>query len=125
MQASRQSNFPAPGAPRRRQAFTLIELIFVLALLAICAVFVTASMGSFFRGRALNFEARRLLSLTHYAQSRAVSEGTPVILWINPAESTYGLTTQASYNDPEGDGKAVAYSTDPSLKLEIPANVTV
>src|SRR5580765_4940142 len=74
--------------------FTLIELIFVLALLAISALFVASSMGSFFRGRALNFEARRLLSLTHYAQSRAVSEGVPVILWINPADSTYGLTIQ-------------------------------
>jgi type II secretion system protein H len=123
MHPSRQSNLFR--CARARRGFTLIELIFVLALLAICAVFVTASMGSFFRGRALNFEARRLLSLTHYAQSRAVSEGVPVILWLNPAESTYGLTIQSSYNDPEGDAKAVAYTTDASLKLEVPASGTV
>lgn len=130
MRASRPSKL-SPAAPRdtpRRsrggaRAFTLIELIFVLALLAICAVLVTASMGSFFRGRVLNFEARRMLSLTHYAQSRAVSEGVPVILWINPADSTYGLAVQSSFNDPEGDAHAVRYTVEPSLTLETPAGV--
>jgi len=130
MRASRQSNFLRVSPCREsresrggRRAFTLIELIFVLALLAICAIFVTASMGSFFRGRVLNFEARRMLSLTHYAQSRAVSEGVPVILWINPANSTYGLTVQSSFNDTEGDTHAVTYTTDPSLTLETPVGV--
>lgn len=98
----------------------MIELIFVLALLAICAVFVTASMGSFFRGRALNLEARRMLSLTHYAQSRAVAEGVPVILWLNPADATYGLTVQASYNETEGDPRAVTYAVESGLALEVP-----
>ena len=100
--------------------FTLIELIFVLALLAITAVFVTASMGSFFRGRAINFEARRMLSLTHYGQSRAVSEGVPVILWINPADSTYGLTIQSTFTDAEGDIRAVKYAVESGLSLETP-----
>ncbi|MSU23437.1 MAG: prepilin-type N-terminal cleavage/methylation domain-containing protein [Opitutus sp.] len=130
MRAFRQSNFPlaSPRASLRRpggggRAFTLIELIFVLALLAITALFVVASMGSFFRGRALNFEARRLLSLTHYAQSRAVSEGVPVILWVNPATSTYGIAVQSSFNEPDGDARAVTYATDPSLTLETPTDV--
>jgi type II secretion system protein H len=105
---------------RLQNAFTLIELIFVLALLAICASFVAASMSGFFRGRVLNFEARRMLSLTHYAQSRAVAEGVPVVLWINPKESTYGLTVQSSFNDPEGDAHAVQYAVESTLTLEVP-----
>jgi Tfp pilus assembly protein FimT len=102
----------------------LIELIFVLALLAIGALFVASSMGSFFRGRALNFEARRMLSLTHYAQTRAVSEGVPVILWINPADSTYGLTIQSSFSDSEGDTQAIRYTLESTLKLETPQGAT-
>ena len=102
----------------------MIELIFVLVLLSISALFVAASMGSFFRGRALNFEARRMLSLTHYAQSRAVSEGVPVVLWVDPANSTYGLTVQSSFNDAEGDDHAISYAVDPSLKLAAPQVAT-
>jgi type II secretion system protein H len=133
MRASRQSNRQERHGCRardskqgrdagalRRRAFTLVELILVLVLLAIIATFVAAKMGSFFQGRALNFEARRLLSLTHYAQSRAVSEGVPMIVWVNPADSTYGLTLQASFNDPEGDAHAVTYTADPSVQLQTP-----
>lgn len=126
MRALRQSD-PAGTSPRRapralrgRRGFTLIELIFVLVILSITAVFVAASMGRFFRGRTLNFEARRLLSLTHYGQSRAVSEGVPVILWINPADSTYGLSVQATFNDVDGDLRAVKYTAEPGLTLETP-----
>ena len=68
----------------------------------------------------LNFEARRMLSLTHYAQSRAISEGVPVILWVNPAESTYGLTIQSTFGDLEGDMRAVRYAVDSGLTLETP-----
>ena len=120
MSRPRQSNL---AARRGARAFTLIELIFVLTLLAIAALLVTTRMSSFFRGRALNFEARRMLSLTHYAQSRAVSEGVPMILWIDPQNSTYGLTIQSSFNDPEGDPRAVTYTTDATLKLEAPVGV--
>jgi hypothetical protein len=80
-------------------------------------------MGSFFRGRVLNFEARRMLSLTHYAQSRAVSEGVPIILWIRPADSSYGLTVQSSFSDTEGDAHAVTYTVESSLTLETPTGV--
>jgi prepilin-type N-terminal cleavage/methylation domain-containing protein len=125
MHRSRQSNPSlAVSVGRARRAFTLIELIFVLVLLTIGALFVTANMTSFFRGRVLNFEARRMLSLTHYAQSRAVSEGVPVILWINPTASTYGLSVQSSFSDPGEDTRAVSYKAESSLTFEVPTGVT-
>ncbi len=133
MRASRQSNGGGgaragtalrAGSASFRAAFTLIELVVVLALLAIMAAFVAGSMGNFFRGRMLSFEARRMLTLTHYGQSRAVSEGVPVVLWVNAKDSTYGLSVLSSFNDPDGDTHATTYTTDPSLTLETPAGDT-
>ena len=66
----------SPAVPGKR-AFTLVELIVVMVLLLIVASMVAPRMSSFFRGRALSSEARRMLSLINYAQSRAVATGAP------------------------------------------------
>ncbi len=95
-------------------------MICVLVLLAIVATFVATSLGGFFRARALNAEARRMLSLTHYGQSRAVSEGAPVVLWVNTKDSTYGLNLLSSFSATDGDPHATAYVTDSTLTLETP-----
>jgi len=93
-----------------------------MALLAIAAALVAPRMVSFFRGRALELEAQRLLALTHYGQSRAVAEGVPVLLWLNPKDSTYGLSLQSGYV--ENDDRASSFTLDSSLTLEapVPAN---
>jgi len=103
----------------RRRAFTLIELVVVMVLLGIAAALVAPHMASFFRGRVLNSEARRLLALTFYGQSRAVAEGVPVLLWINSAQSSYGLVTQSATSEP--DDKASTFTVDSTLTLETTA----
>src|SRR5436190_5276257 len=55
---------------RRRSGFTLIELIVVMTLLVAVISIALPSLGGFFRGRTLDSEARRLLSLTRQGQSR-------------------------------------------------------
>jgi Tfp pilus assembly protein FimT len=94
----------------------LIELVMVMLLLTIAAAFVAPHMASFFRGRVLNSEARRMLALTYYGQTRAVAEGVPVVLWINAKQSSYGLVTQSAASEP--DDKASTYTVDPTLTLE-------
>jgi type II secretion system protein H len=104
-----------------RAAFTLIELILVLALLAIVTSMAAPSLSRFFRGRALSSEARQLLSLTHAAQSRAVSEGFPVVLWIDTPGRAYGFQLETSSQvagSAEVDPKAESFTHDDSLKLE-------
>lgn len=115
MLPSRQSN-PARAA---RRAFTLIELIFVMVLLAIGAAMVAPSMASFYRGRLLSSEAKRVLALVHYGQSRAIAEGVPVLLWINAKDSTYGLRVPST--EAAADARATHFTTDPTIKLDTPA----
>ena len=102
---------------RRQQGFTLIELMLVLILLTIVISLVTPTLQSFFGGRDLDSEIRRFVSLTHYAQDRAVSEGVPMFLWVDPKAGAYGLQQETGYTD--GDTKAVDYQIADGLTISV------
>ena len=101
----------------RRCAFTLIELILVLALLVIITSIATPAMARFIRGRALDTEARRMLALLHVAQSRAVSEGAPMMLWLDEPAGAYGLAAETSGQN--GDPHAETLTVDSTLALAV------
>ena len=103
--------------PRAADGFTLIELMLVLTLLLIVIGVAFPSLQHFFRGRNLDLEARRFLSLTRYGQSRAVSEGVPMVLWIDARNRSYGLQVAAGYLDL--DSKGVAFALDKDLQVEV------
>ena len=100
-----------------RGAFTLVELILVLALLVIITSLVAPAMAGFVRGRALDSEARRLFALIHAGQSRAVSEGMPAVLWIDVKNNSYGLETETP--GANGDPKAENLSVDETLRIAV------
>ena len=101
----------------RVRAFTLIELLLVMALLLLVFGVSLPSLKGFFRGRNLDSEARRFLSLTRYGQSRAVSEGVPMVLWIDTRRGAYGLQQQAGYTD--GDSNAVRFTVSEEMRVEV------
>lgn len=106
-----------------RRAFTLIELILVLAILAVVTALAAPSLMSFFRGRVLDSNARQLLSLTHAGQSRAVSDGFPTLLWIDSQQHECGLqdefSNSQSGNSQDTDPKAEEFTFDDSLQIEV------
>ncbi len=97
--------------------FTLIELILVMALLVIVLSVTAPSLSRFFRGRALDSEAKRFLAMTRYGQSRAVSDGVPVVLWIDAKEPAYGLHLDSSYVD--RDLKEVQFTLAKDVQVEV------
>ena len=105
---------PLADQPRWR-AFTLVELLLVLALLAIGASLSAPQLAAFFRGRTLDNEARRLLSLTHLGAARAAAEGRPISLWFDPPSGRYGLTAFDDARSP--DTRAQTFTLDPELQL--------
>jgi len=108
-----------PHEPRitSHSAFTLIELVLVMAVVVIAIAITAPRLANFFRGRTLDSEARRLLALTHAGQSRAVSEGIPMRLWLDAEQRTYGLQEEAGWDD--RDPKAIDFTMDHDLQLEI------
>ena len=110
-----------PSPVTRHSAFTLIELILILALLVIITSLAAPAMANFIRGRALDSEARRLFSLTHEAQGRAVSEGMPMLLWVDEKGGAYGVQEEAT-------GKTGKNADDPkaeNLMLESSLQIAV
>ena len=105
-----------------RSAFTLVELIIVMTLLVVVVSVAAPSLAGFFRGRAVDVEARRMLSLTHLGQSRAASEGVPMVLWVDTTEKRYGLEEDSSFTD--NDTRAVEYGIDGNVTVEIGATDT-
>jgi prepilin-type N-terminal cleavage/methylation domain-containing protein len=103
------------------RGFTLIELMLVMTMLLTVIAVAMPSLSNFFRGRTLDSETRRFLSLTRYGQSRAVSEGIPMVLWMDTKEGTYGLEQEQGYID-GGDPKAVSFKLNEDLSFEL-ANV--
>jgi type II secretion system protein H len=106
---------PLPAA--LQSAFTLIELILVLALLVIVTSLAAPAMSNFIRGQALGSEARRLMALIHAGQSRAVSEGMPMVLWVDEKQGAYGL--QAETTGKNGDPKAENLTLDGYLQITV------
>lgn len=106
-----------PAAAARRRAFTLVELLLVMTLLIVVISMGAPKLAAFFRGRTLDVESRRLLALTHQGQSRAVSEGQPIVLWLNAQSRTYGLAAEPSYET--YDDKAVEFPLDKDLQMDM------
>src|SRR5579859_939351 len=104
---------PAAGVA----AFTMIELILVMAIVVVAVSITAPKMANFFRGRTLDSEARRLLALTHSGQSRAISEGIPTRLQFDIPNHTYRLQQDPGWS--ERDPKALEFSCDQDLQIEV------
>ena len=102
-----------------RAGFTLIELILVMAILLIVIAVSAPSLSNFFRGRTLDSEGRQFISLTRLGQSRAVSEGVPMQLWIDVEQRAYGLQADSSYLDT--DTKTMQFMLGQDLNMEVVA----
>jgi type II secretion system protein H len=110
-----------PIGQRNKRAFTLIELILVMAILVIVVGITFPTLRGFFQSRTLESEARRFLAVTRHGQSRAVSEGIPMTLWIDAKKGTYGLEAQTGYLD--RDDRALEYEVDEKLEIEVESSV--
>jgi len=120
-QAKRDAALKALSSLRSASAvqkgFTLIELILVMTLLAIVLAVSSPALSKFFKGRGLDNESRRFLALTRHAQSRAVAEGVPMVLWFDAEARTYGLNADKTFI--ENDAKAEQFAVEPTIQIEI------
>lgn len=84
-------------APRTPSGFTLVELILVLALLATIMAVAAPMLSRSVRERRLEQEAARVVALTEYGRGEAISQGVPMVLWIDSETGRYGLEPKTAY----------------------------
>jgi prepilin-type N-terminal cleavage/methylation domain-containing protein len=103
-------------------AFTLIELIFVMALLATILAFSAPALSRSFRERHLQEEAVRFLALTEYGRNEAVSQGVPMVIWVEAAASRFGLVAADGYNVDQTRRRE--YVLNPDIRIELTGGTT-
>lgn len=83
----------------RAEAFTLVELILVMALLCVILGLAAPSLSRSIHQHNLDQEATRLLALTEYARDEAESQGVPMSVWIDAATGHFGAEAMPGYED--------------------------
>ena len=97
---------------RDSQAFTLVELILVMALLATLLALSAPTLLHAFTARNMEQEATQLLAATEYARSEAVSQGVPMCVWIDLATGSFGVHASDGFDGDNTREKTYALKAD-------------
>ena len=98
--------------------FTLVELVVVMALLAIVAALSAPVMSRSIRARNLNGEAARFIAATEYGRDEAVSQGVPMTVWIDPATQRFGVEPRAGFEGIESRNREFAVNADIHFEMD-------
>ena len=114
----------APAAHRRRPiAFTLLELILVMAIVAVIVGLAIPKLSGFALGRRTAACADQLVALTRYAHTQSISTATVYRLNLQPAAGnapgTYWLTMQGE------DGQFIRTGDNLGMDFQVPDGVDV
>jgi type II secretion system protein H len=101
---------------RQAPAFTLIELIIVMAVLATVLAIVVPSLVRSFQERHLGEEADRLLALIEYGRDEATSQGVPMVIWIDSEKGDFGLDAATGYTASQASIKQ--YSLEDGVRFD-------
>jgi type II secretion system protein H len=89
---------PRPSRPSKaHHAFTLVELILVLAITAIVMAVAAPMLSRSLRDRHLDQQGLRLIAATELCRSLAISTGVPMVFWIDQGQGRYGIEPKEGF----------------------------
>lgn len=99
------------------RAFTLLELLLVMIILAIVAGVAAPSLRGFGIGRQTDNAANLIASLAQYAHSQAIAQGRTYHLNVDPAAGEVWLSAQGD------DGSYVPLTGDFGRRFQLDQNI--
>ena len=90
---------PMSGRSRTSRAYTLLELVLVLAIIASTLAMAAPALSGFARGRRAEEAARQFVALTRWARSQAVTDGVAYKLVVDPAAGQWKLNIHDAATD--------------------------
>ncbi len=104
--------------PRPAAAFTLVELVLVMALLVTLAAVAVPTLARSLRGHNLDAQADRLLALTEYGRDEAASQGIPMVLWIDADGGRFGVDTKPGYGSGQENARVREYTLGDDARFD-------
>ncbi len=109
---------------KQSRAYTLLELVLVLAIIASTLAMVAPSLSGFARGRRAEDAARQFIALTRWARSQAATDGVSYQLTVDPSLGQWKLNVQDdtdSFTDTPGPfGRVFSVPEGVEIQCELP-----
>ena len=125
MTTSRHDGIPMRIVRRSNPtAFTLVELILVLAILTLVVAMIAPSLRGFSTGRTHRNMANTILALTRYARTQAIAEGRTYRLNFDASDKELWLTYEdgSTFRAPGNDfGEHMAVSEGLQMQSDVAA----
>lgn len=109
--------------PRATRAFTLLELLLVLAVVAVLAGFVVPRLGGSLKSQRLDAQVRTVIALARKARALAAAEGRSYQIVFLPSEKSVRLARQRdplAAPDDAADPEREALATDAEWARPLP-----
>ena len=78
--------------------FTLLELVLVLAVIAVAIAIVAPSLSGFARGRAASNVAGQFVAVARWARTQAITSGATYRLNVDPSANKWWLTSDNGHS---------------------------
>ena len=105
-----------------KKGFTLVELIIVVAILAILAAFAVPNYFNFLKTVTITEQTEKVAAELRYIRDYASARSIPCVLTITAPNGTPG---SYRFNENESGGEDIVLPSEPTVEIPFPDNVIV
>ncbi len=105
-----------------KKGFTLVELIIVVAILAILAAFAVPNYFNFLKTVTITEQTEKVAAELRYIRDYAAARSIPCVLTITAPNGTTG---SYRFNEDNSGGEDIVLPSEPTVEIPFPDNVIV